>query len=180
MKNNLEIRFSTGKEFHSIAIDFVKEQILMSLFKVESGQTVISRKFKVVAKEFLERVKKRQFKLSRENGFKFSANREYVWSDELENKIDRFNKCFSKLLESCDLLYGDHGEKRVIGSLRHTYGTFRKNLDEVDSYELAIQMGTSPEMINKHYVHSDDYDRSTAVTRVKKSANPSVKKKIVK
>jgi len=47
----------------------------------------------------------------------------------------------------------------------------------VDSYELAIQMGTSPEMINKHYVHSDDYDRSTAVTRVKKSEVSGGKKK---
>jgi hypothetical protein len=41
-------------------------------------------------------------------------------------------------------------------------------------------MGTSPEMINKHYVQSDDYDRSTAVTRVKKSAIPGAKKKKVK
>ena len=128
-------------------------------------------------REILERVKVRQFEFSRENGFKFAAKKEYVWSDENGNKIDRFNKSFTKLLESCDLLYDDHGEKRVIGSLRHTYGTFRKNLGEVDSYELAIQMGTSPEMINKHYVHSDDYDRSTAVTRVKKSEVSGAKKK---
>jgi hypothetical protein len=47
-------------------------------------------------------------------------------------------------------------------------------MDEVDTYELAIQMGTSPEMINKHYVHSDDYDRSTAVTRAKKSQIPGI------
>ena len=46
----------------------------------------------------------------------------------------------------------------------------------VYSYELAIQMGTSPEMTNKHYNHSDDYDRSTAVIRVKKSENPDTKK----
>ena len=46
------------------------------------------------------------------------------------------------------------------------------------SYELSIQMGTSPEMTNKHYNHSDDYDISTAVTRVKKSANPDTKKKL--
>jgi hypothetical protein len=73
------------------------------------------------------------------------TKKEYVWSDKHGNKIDRFNMSFTKLLESCDLLYDDHGEKRVIGSLRrHTYGTFRKNLGEVDSYELAIQMGTSP------------------------------------
>ena len=61
--------------------------------------------------------------------------------------------------------------------MRHTYGTFSKSLGEVNSYELAIQMGTGPEMINKHYVNSDDYDKITAVTTVKKSANPGAKKK---
>ena len=49
----------------------------------------------------------------------------------------------------------------------------------MDSYELAIQMGTSPEMTNKHYNHSDDYDKSTAVTRVKKSVNPGTKKNLI-
>jgi hypothetical protein len=37
-------------------------------------------------------------------------------------------------------------------------------------------MGTNPKMTNKHYNHSDDYDRSTAVIRVKKSENPDTKK----
>jgi hypothetical protein len=49
IKNNPELRFSTGKESHSIAIDFVKKQVLVFLFKVESGQTVKSRKLKDVA-----------------------------------------------------------------------------------------------------------------------------------
>jgi hypothetical protein len=39
-------------------------------------------------------------------------------------------------------------------------------------------MGTSSEMTNKHYIHSDQYDRSTAVTRVKKPENPGTKKKL--
>ncbi len=162
----------------------IVEEVNGKFQSVESCKISVSGKSKKrkcdpqpYVREILERVKVRQFEFSRENGFNFSAKKEYVWSDELGNKIDRFNKSFTRLLESCDLLHDDHGEKRVIGSLRHTYGTFRKNLGEVDSYELAIQMGTSPEMINKHYVHSDDYDRSTAVTRVKKSAIPGAKKK---
>ena len=47
-----------------------------------------------------------------------------------------------------------------------------------DSYELVIQIRTSREMTNKHYIHSDQYERSTALTRVKKSANPGTKKKV--
>ena len=120
-------------------------------------------------KEILDRVKRRQVKFSKKNGFKFTGKKEYVWSDENGHRINSFSKSFTSLLESCDLLYDAHNCKRVIGSLRHTYGTFRKNLGEVDTYELAIQMGTSPEMIQQHYIHHDDYDRSTAVTRIKKS-----------
>jgi integrase len=171
-------------KWSDITYNEIVEEVNGKFQSVESCKISVSGKSKKrkcdpqpFVKEILERVKVRQFEFSRENGFKFAAKKEYVWSDQHGNKIDRFNKSFTKLLESCDLLYDDHGEKRVIGSLRHTYGTFRKNLGEVDSYELAIQMGTSPEMINKHYVHSDDYDRSTAVTRVKKSENPGAKKK---
>jgi hypothetical protein len=32
-------------------------------------------------------------------------------------------------------------------------------------------------MINKHYMHSDDYDRSAAVTRVKKSEVSGAKRR---
>ena len=121
-------------------------------------------------KEILDRIKKRQFQFAKKNKFKFTGKTEYVWSNEYGVQVKDFKKSFTKLLEACDLLYDQHNDKRAIGSLRHTYGTFRKNLGEVDNHELAIQMGTSPEMILKHYVHSDDYDRSTAVTRIKKSA----------
>jgi hypothetical protein len=48
----------------------------------------------------------------------------------------------------------------------------------VDSYELVIQIRTSIEMTNKHYIHYDEYDRSTAVTRVKKSENLGTKNKL--
>ena len=48
----------------------------------------------------------------------------------------------------------------------------------VDSYELVIQIRTSRELTNKHYIHSDEYGRSTAVIIVKKSENPDTKKKL--
>jgi hypothetical protein len=129
-------------------------------------------------KEILDRVKKRQKEFSLKNEFSFKGKDEYVWSDEYGNQVKSFSKSFTNLLSSCDLLYDQFNTKRVVGSLRHTYGTFRKNLGEVDTYELAIQMGTSPQMVIEHYVHSDDYDRSTAVTRMKKTV--VTKKKVKK
>ena len=122
-------------------------------------------------KDILDRIKKRQFEFAKENKFKFIGKKEYVWCNQYGDKVDSFSKGFSSLLESCDLLYDPQGDKRVIGSLRHTYGTRRKNIGEVDTFELAIQMGTSPDMILQHYVHHEDYDRSTAVIRIKKSSN---------
>ena len=117
-------------------------------------------------KSILDRIKERQIQFAKENKFKFTGKDEYVWCDQDGNRVKSFTKGFTSLLEFSDLLYDPQGDKRVIGSLRHTYGTRRKNLGEVDTFELAIQMGTSLQ----HYVHSDDYDRSTAVTRIKKSS----------
>jgi|ETNmetMinimDraft_23_1059889.scaffolds.fasta_scaffold31114_1 integrase len=128
-------------------------------------------------KDILDRVKDRQKKFSKQNNFKFTGKDEYIWSDEDGNQIKSFAKSFNSLLESCGLLYDQFKNKRAIGSLRHTYGTRRKNLGEVDTHELAIQMGTSSKMVEKFYVHSDDYDRSASITRVKKSIT---KKKVKK
>ena len=128
-------------------------------------------------KHILDRVKTRQKIFSKKNKFKFTGKAEYIWSDENGIQIKSFAKSFNSLLESCDLLFDQFKNKRAIGSCRHTYGTRRKNLGEVDTHELAIQMGTSSKMIEKFYVHSDDYDRSATITRVKKSIT---KKKIKK
>jgi integrase len=116
----------------------------------------------------LERLKKRQEKFSRKNNFKFVGKEEYIFSSDDGNRVKSFSKSFTHLLEDCGLLHDPKGNKRVIGSLRHTYGSFRKNLGEVDVYELSQNMGTSVKMIEKFYVHSDDYDRSSSVTRIKK------------
>lgn len=45
------------------------------------------------------------------------------------------------------------GDKRVLYSLRHTYATLLIEKDAVEIYLLALQMGTSVEMIRKHYGH---------------------------
>ena len=143
--------------------------------KVQSVKLYVSGKGKKrkcdpqpYVKDVLERIKERQIQFSKKNKFKFKGKDKYVFSDEFGNKIDSFRKSFSNLLEDCGLLTDKFGAKRVIGSMRHTYGTFRKNFGEVDSYDLSVNMGTSVEMIEKFYVHSDDYDRSSSITRIKK------------
>jgi hypothetical protein len=81
-----------------------------------------------------------QLEVLRENGFKFSAKKEYAWSDEHENKIDRYNKRFTNM---CPAISKPWKEKSN-WLLRHTFGSFRKKYGGGGSYELAIQMGTDP------------------------------------
>jgi len=45
------------------------------------------------------------------------------------------------------------GQNRTLYSLRHTYATFALLNDGMDIHALAIQMGTSIGMIERHYSH---------------------------
>ena len=45
------------------------------------------------------------------------------------------------------------GQSRTLYSLRHTYATFALLNDGMDVHTLAIQMGTSIQMIERHYSH---------------------------
>ena len=45
------------------------------------------------------------------------------------------------------------GQDRTLYSLRHTYATFSLLNDGMDVHTLAVQMGTSILMIERHYSH---------------------------
>jgi len=45
------------------------------------------------------------------------------------------------------------GQNRTLYSLRHTYATFALLNDGMDIHALAVQMGTSIGMIERHYSH---------------------------
>ena len=45
------------------------------------------------------------------------------------------------------------GQNRTLYSFRHTYATFALLNDGMDIHTLAIQMGTSIAMIERHYSH---------------------------
>jgi integrase len=56
------------------------------------------------------------------------------------------------LLTESGLLMSSSGSRRSTYCFRHTYATFRLT-EGVDVYFLAKQMGTSVQMIEKHYGH---------------------------
>jgi integrase len=51
------------------------------------------------------------------------------------------------------ILYYRYDDKRAPYSLRHTYATFALLYGRVSVYTLAVNMGTSVDMIEKHYGH---------------------------
>jgi len=72
------------------------------------------------------------------------------------NCIGSYKKGFENLLVECDLRKDNKGKNRTLYSLRHTYATMRIN--KVPVFQLAVNMGTSVEMIEDYYSHAQTTD----------------------
>jgi len=69
------------------------------------------------------------------------------------------NKTFERLLREVGLLSCPETEQnRTLYSLRHSYATWRIIHTRIPIHVLADQMGTSVQMIEKHYKHSKIWD----------------------
>ena len=66
-----------------------------------------------------------------------------------------------------------NGNNRTLYSLRHTYATMRIN--EVPIYQLAVNMGTSVEMIEDYYSHAKVRDKEFASSMTKGNQKGSAK-----
>lgn len=80
--------------------------------------------------------------------------------------VKNFGVGFGALLRKTGLATDTDGTKRTIYSLRHTYATFRLEAG-VSIHWLAENMGTSVQMIERHYAH----------TRVSNNADDGIKGK---
>jgi integrase len=79
---------------------------------------------------------------------------DYVFRTSDGEKPTSFQNLFCSYLKEHNLLIDPITEqKRVFYSLRHTYATFALQHDKVPIHTLAKQMGTSVNMIEKHYSH---------------------------
>ena len=69
-------------------------------------------------------------------------------------RTKNLRQTFRKLMDDTGLLVCPNTSKdRTLYSLRHTYATFAFHEDGMDIHSLAVQMGTSIQMIEKHYSH---------------------------
>lgn len=60
---------------------------------------------------------------------------------------------FNQFLTDHKLLEDKQGNHRTLYSLRHMYATMRLMIDKIPHHDLSKQMGTSIQMIEKHYSH---------------------------
>jgi integrase len=66
--------------------------------------------------------------------------------------LNLYKSLIALVLKDSGLLFSSSGSRRSTYCFRHTYATFRLS-EGVDVYFLAKQMGTSVQMIEKHYGH---------------------------
>ena len=71
----------------------------------------------------------------------------------------------------CDLVNDTKGQKRTLYSLRHFYATQRLS-EEVSPYLLASNMGTSVEMLERHYGQVVNDLVALEITKTKRKSKP--------
>jgi len=114
-------------------------------------------------KKYFDRIRQRQEEFAKEYGYTMNED-DFVFVSDQGIQIQSFKRGFDALLESLDMVHDNHGQKYAPYSLRHTYATFRLTYGKVGVYVLAQNMGTSVEMIEKHYGHLKPEDVAASLT----------------
>ena len=78
---------------------------------------------------------------------------DYLFCTPDGKKLKDLPHMFTNLLIDCNLLYDANGNRRTLYSLRHMYATYRIIYANASYEILALQMGTSINMIEQHYSH---------------------------
>lgn len=107
----------------------------------------------------LERIAERNYEIDKKNAFWLEdfitpKRKDCVFRLKDGSEPTSFSKMFDKYLDDHNLLHDvKSGDKHVLYSLRHTYATLRLTLEGTAIHTLATHMGTSVQMIEKHYSH---------------------------
>lgn len=130
----------------------------------------------VIANAGTERYIRRLYEYRRDELGKTDDNfdrSEFIFCHPNGNKIGYYRGSFETLLNDSGLRKDKNGNNRTLYSLRHTYATMRIN--EVPIYQLAVNMGTSVEMIEDYYSHAKVRDSDFASSMTKGNQKGSAK-----
>jgi integrase len=103
-------------------------------------------------REYLLRIKDRMKLMAEKYSYKLDEKNGYVFTDYRGRKVGSFKKAFNAWMVNAEVIEDKDGNKRCLGSLRIFYATMRLlKGDHLDLYDLALQMGTSVQMLQKTY-----------------------------
>jgi integrase len=130
-------------------------RVLMISVSGKTGQREVAARYN--CKRYFERIYQRTNDLARYETFddliKANVN-EYVFRLVDGTKTENLAHAFTRLLKDANLLVDRQtNTNRSLYSLRHTYATFALLYEKIDVFDLEVQMGTSVQMIRKHYAH---------------------------
>jgi len=91
---------------------------------------------------------------------KFTADNDYVFAKSTGKRATTDDGMFRQILTELNLLTDRIGQPRALTSLRHSYATNQIVNNRIDLHLLSSNMGTSVQMIEKHYGHLEPVQRA--------------------
>ena len=106
---------------------------------------------------YLERIKERT---------DYRGEDDLVFGNREGQAVENFGRTFKQVLKDTNLLYDSEGRTRTIYSLRHFYATQRlsSKTKPIRMEVLAQNLGTSPEMVFRHYRHLTTHQFAEVLT----------------
>lgn len=130
-------------------------RMLMINVKGKVGQRELAARYN--CRRYFERIYQRTIDLQQYKSLDELIEKgvdEYVFRLADGTKTENLAHAFTRLLKEADLLVDRQtNTNRSLYSLRHTYATFALLYEKIDVFDLEVQMGTSVQMIRKHYAH---------------------------
>lgn len=101
------------------------------------------------------------------------SRKELVFCHPDGKEIKTFKRSFHSLLKFAQIPIKKNGMARTVYSLRHLYATQRL-YEDVSPFHLAKQMGTSVEMLEKHYGQTITSQAAAQITKTRQKSGASV------
>ena len=100
---------------------------------------------------------------------RYTKKKDFIFANYWGDYYEAHERATKKMFDHCNLLTDSHARERTFYSGRHYYATERLLYGEnIDAYKLAKNMGTSVEMIEKHYGHTQNQQNAVVLTSRKK------------
>jgi integrase len=141
-----EVKKLTFNDCRIISSNKTEYQAIYVAAKGKTRETIPLR----ACRKFIEQMRKHHTINAKNFGWEFTDDMP-VFMDEKGNHIGSFSKALNSILDEADLLHTKDGRKRNSMSFRPTFITLALSKGEMSTIQLAVNLGTSVEVIERHY-----------------------------